>query len=88
MALHSIQLSIESFFEKSKYVRQRGLVGPKFILMWDGTIALGDSHARVLCHLRLYLATEVTSVLIHARQREGLRVLERYYKEHIVSSAA
>ena len=53
MALHSIQLSIESFVKKSICVRQRGLVRPKFILVGDEAIALGDSLAPVPWHLRV-----------------------------------
>ena len=47
MTLHSIQLSIESFFKQFIHVRQRGLIRPKFILVGDGAIALGDSLAPV-----------------------------------------
>ena len=60
MALHPIQLSIESFSKKSIYVRQRGLVSPKFFLLGDGAIALGDSLAPVPWHIRVNLGAEDT----------------------------
>ena len=77
MALHYFQLSIESFFKKSIYICQRGLVAPEFVLLGDEAIALGDSLAPLPCHIRVNLDVEVTSVLIHPHQKEGLRVLER-----------
>ena len=54
--------------------------------MGNGAIALGDSLALLLWYLRLNLDVKdpyFTSVLVHPRQREGLRILERGYKEHI-----
>ena len=57
--------------------------------MGSGAIAFGDNLAPVPWHLRLNLGTEdqhyCTSVLIHPPQREGLRVLERCYKERIIN---
>ena len=44
-------------------------------------VALGDSLALLPWHLRVNLNVEHTSVLVHPRQREGLRVLERCYHE-------
>ena len=78
MALHPIQLSIESFFKKSIYYRQRGSVRPKFRL-GNGAIALGDVLALVAWYFRVNHGTEnhyYTNVSIHPRQREVLRVLE------------
>ena len=57
-ALHYIKLSIESFFKKSLYVRQRGLVRPKFFLMGDGAIALEDSLTPLPWHNRVNLDVE------------------------------
>ena len=59
--------------------------------MGSGTIALGDNLAPLPWHLRVNLDVEdhfSTGVLIHPRQREGLRVLERCYEEHIIISVA
>ena len=57
-------------------------------MMGDGTFALGDSFPPLPWHLRVNFDTEdhySTSVLIHPRRKEGLRVLERCYKERIVN---
>ena len=73
------------------YVCQRRLIRPKFIIMGDGVIDLGDSLAPVPWHLRANLGTEdhyCTSVLVYPRQRERLRVLKRCCEEHIISSVA
>ena len=59
--------------------------------MGNGDIALGDSLVPVMWYLRVNLGTEdhyCCSVLIHPRQKEGLRVMERCYKERIMNSAA
>ena len=51
-------------------------------MMRGGAIALGDSLAPLPWPLRVNLGTEDhyrTSVLVHRRQREGLRVLRRCY---------
>ena len=88
MTLPLIQLFIESLLKKSIYIRQRGLVRPKFFLLRDGAIALGDSLAPVPSHIRVNLEVEDISVLVHPRQREVLRILERCYKKRNSSSAA
>ena len=76
-ALHYFQLSIEAFIKKLVYVRQLGLIRSKLFLPRDGAIALRDSLALLLWHVRATLDVEVTSMLKHPRQREGLRVLRR-----------
>ena len=62
-------------------------------MVGGGAIALGDSLAPLPRHLRVNLGTEDhcctrASVLVHPRQREGLRVLRRCYKKHIISNEA
>ena len=84
MALHLIQLSIESFFKLSIYIHQRELIRPKFRLQ-SGDIALGDSLAQVPWYFRVNFEVEDTSVLIHPRQEEGLRVLEMCHKYRIIN---
>ena len=64
------------------YVRQRGLFRPETFLLGDGIIALGGSLAPVPWHIRVNLDVKDTSVLIHPRQREGLRVLERFVRTY------
>ena len=56
--------------------------------MGDGAIALGDSLAPLPWHLRVDLDVKDTNVLVHLRQREGLRVLKRCYTGHIIFSVA
>ena len=73
--------SIESFFKHSIEVRHREFAKPEFILMGNGVIALGDSLVLVPWQLRVSLTPRTTiivlsSVFVHPRQREGLRVLE------------
>ena len=55
-------------------------------MMGDGAIALGDSLAPLPWHLSVNHDVKDSSVLIHPRQREGLRVLEKCYKESIINS--
>ena len=98
MALHWFQLSIKSFFKKSIYVRQRGLIRLKIILVGDGAIALGNSLDPDPWHLRVNLGTEYhyslaklsqhNSVLIHPRQREGPIILKIRYEQRIIISVA
>ena len=64
MALHSIQLSIESFFKQSMYVHQRAMIRPKLRLR-NGVIALAASFPPVPWYVRVNLDVEDTSVLIH-----------------------
>ena len=45
VAVHSFQLSIESFFTKSIYISLRELARPKFFYLGDEAIALGDCLA-------------------------------------------
>ena len=63
----------------------------KFFLMGNGAIALGDNLAPLPWHFTVNLDVKdhhPTSVLIHPRQRERLRVLERCYKEYVIISVA
>ena len=48
--------------------------------MGTGVIALEDSPSLLSGHFRVN-----TSVFVHPHQRKELRVLERCYKEHIIS---
>ena len=59
----------------SIYARQRELVRPE-LMLGDEVIALMDSLAPVPWHVRVTLDVEDTSVLVHPRQRKGLRNLE------------
>ena len=58
----------------SIYTRQGGLVRPEFMLGHE-IIALMDSLARIPWHVRVTFDVEDTNVLIHTRQRNGLRAL-------------
>ena len=64
MALHSFQLSIESFFKKLICTRQRSLVRPEFILLGDGAVALKDTLAPSLWHVRVISAQRNTITLV------------------------
>ena len=80
MTFHGFQLPFESFFTMPIYIRQRGLVRPGLLLLGNGVIALRDSLAPAPWHVRVNFDVEeqyCTSVLIHPRQREELRVLKR-----------
>ena len=57
-------------------------------MMVNGAIAFEYSLAPLPWHLRVNLDVEVTSVLVHPRQREELKVMERCYKPHITGSVA
>ena len=59
----------------SIYARQRELVRPE-LMLGDEAIALMDSLAPIPWHVRVTLDVEDTSVLVHPRQRKGLRDLE------------
>ena len=65
--------SIESFYTKSIYVRQRGLARPKFFFLGDGVM---PSETASLA-FRSMIGSQYTSVLMRPRQREGLRVSMR-----------
>ena len=58
MLVHYFQLSVDSFFNKSIYIRHRGLVRPELFLLGDGAIAIRDSRAPVPWHVRVNLGTE------------------------------
>ena len=55
-------LFIQEFFNHS--IQVRGLIRPKFILLGDGAIVLGDSRAPVPWHVRVDLDVENTSALV------------------------
>ena len=76
MLVHFLVRFVEEFFNHLIYIRQRGLARPEFLLLGDGAIALRDSLAPIPWHVRVTLDVEDTSVLIHPRQREALRVLK------------
>ena len=72
MYLHSFQLSFESFFKTSIYIRQRGLVRPKIFLLGGGAIALRDSLAPVPWHARVNSTSKNTvAQCVDAPSTEG-----------------